>query len=72
MARMVPPYLSNKVKSVGEKQLFERIRKAPGTEKWVVLHSLFLTRHVKRLYGEIDFLILAPELGVFVLEVKYY
>ena len=67
---MIPPYISPEVKSSGEKQLFERFKLAPGTEDWTVLHSLFLTRHVKRLYGEIDFLIMAPKLGIFVIEVK--
>ncbi|MFC2001231.1 NERD domain-containing protein [Chloroflexota bacterium] len=70
MARMLPPYISPQVKSTGEIQIFELFKNAPGTEDWVVLHSLGLSRHVKRLYGEIDFLVLAPELGIFCLEVK--
>ncbi len=70
MARMLPPYISPHVKSTGEKQIFDLFKNAPATEDWVVLHSLGLSRHVKRLYGEIDFLVLAPELGIFCLEVK--
>jgi len=70
MARMIPPCISKDVISTGEKQLFELFKKAPHTEDWVVLHSLCLAKHVKRLYGEIDFLVMAPKLGIFCLEVK--
>ncbi|MFC1991464.1 NERD domain-containing protein [Chloroflexota bacterium] len=70
MARMLPPYISPHVKSTGEIQIFDLFKNAPDTEDWVVLHSLGLSKHVKRLYGEIDFLVLAPELGIFCLEVK--
>lgn len=70
MARMLPPYISDEVKSTGEKRLFDLFKNNPGTEDWVVLHSLGLSRHVKRLYGEIDFLVLAPGRGIFCLEVK--
>ena len=70
MARMLPPYISPQVKSTGEILIFELFKNAPGTEDWVVLHSLGLSRHVKRLYGEIDFIVLAPDLGIFCLEVK--
>jgi len=42
----------------------------PHTGNWAVLHSLGLAEHTKRLYGEIDFLVIAPDCGVFCLEVK--
>jgi hypothetical protein len=67
---MIPPYISDEVKSVGEKLIFDLFRNDPATKDWVVMHSLALARHTKRLYGEIDFLVLAPELGIFCLEVK--
>lgn len=70
MAKMLPPYISDEVKSAGEKQIFEFFKNGPGTENWVALHSLGLAKHTKRLYGEIDFLVLAPDLGIFCLEVK--
>ncbi len=70
MARMLPPYISDEVKSTGERRVFDLFKNNPGTEDWVVLHSLGLSKHIKRLYGEIDFLVLAPGLGVFCLEVK--
>lgn len=70
MAKMIPPYISEEVKSRGEKQIFSLFQNTPGTEDWVVLHSLALSKHAKRSYGEIDFLVMAPSLGVFCLEVK--
>lgn len=70
MAKMLPPYISDEVKSTGERRVFDLFKNNPGTEDWVVLHSLGLSKHIKRLYGEIDFLVLAPGLGIFCLEVK--
>lgn len=70
MARMLPPYISDAVKSTGERQIFDLFKTDPDTADWVILHSLGLTQHIKRLYGEIDFLVLAPKLGIFCLEVK--
>lgn len=70
MARMIPPYVSSEIKSSGERLIFDLFKNDPHTENWVVLHSLCLARHAQRLYGEIDFLVLAPNLGIFCLEVK--
>lgn len=70
MARMIPPYISDEVKSRGERQVFDLFRNDPDTKDWIVLHSLGLSQHTKRMYGEIDFVVLAPDLGVFCLEVK--
>lgn len=67
---MLPPYVSPEVKSTGEKQMFELFKNDPATGDWVLLHSLNLSRHTRRLYGEIDFLVLAPRMGIFVLEIK--
>lgn len=70
MAKMIPPYISEDVKSSGEKLIYNLFQNDPEAEDWIVLHSLALSKHTKRLYGEIDFLVLAPNLGVFCLEVK--
>lgn len=70
MARMIPPYISEDIKSTGEKLIYNLFKSDSDTKDWVVLHSLALSKHTKRLYGEIDFLVLAPDLGVFCLEVK--
>ena len=69
-ARMIPPYLSSDVKSAGERTLFCRLRDDPATDGWTVLHSLNIARHVSQVEGEIDFVILVPNLGVLCLEVK--
>ena len=70
MARMVPPHYAEAIKSTGEKQIFDRLRCDPATTDWICLHSLNLARHVKRVYGEIDFVILVPNEGIFCLEIK--
>lgn len=68
MARMIPASCSTK--SPGERDVFEALRKDPGTTSWTVLHSLDLAKHVSQVAGEIDFVVLVPHLGVLCLEVK--
>ena len=70
MARMIPSIISPYTKSNAERRIFKWFQEAEGTDNWVVLHSLGLVEHEKLLYGEIDFLVLAPNLGIFALEVK--
>lgn len=70
MAKLSPPYIDKDCKSTGEKMIFDMLKKDSFTEDWIVLHSLNLSQHTKRLYGEIDFLLLIPNAGVFVMEVK--
>lgn len=70
MARMLPPYIDRNCKSSGEKLLFEIFKSNSFFKDYIVLHSLNISQHVKRLYGEIDFLLLIPDGGIFVLEVK--
>lgn len=70
MAIMIPAVLSPEVKSSAERKIFTWFQSAPGTEEWIVLHSLGIATHNKVIYGETDFLVLAPKLGVFAIEVK--
>lgn len=70
MARMIPPYLSADIKSQAERKVFEFLKNDPAASDYTVLHSLGLSRHIKRQYGEIDFLVLAPGEGIFCLEIK--
>lgn len=70
MALMIPSVISPEVKSSAERKIFEWFQNAPGTDKWIVLHSLGISTHNKVIYGETDFLVLAPNLGLFALEVK--
>ena len=70
MAIMIPSVISPEIKSNAEKKIFEWFRSSHGTDKWIVLHSLGIATHHKVIYGETDFLVLAPQLGIFALEVK--
>ena len=70
MAIMIPSVISPEVKSNAERKIFEWFQNAPGTDKWIVLHSLGIATHNKVIYGETDFLVLAPKPGIFALEVK--
>lgn len=70
MAIMIPSEISPEVKSMAEKRIFQWFKNAPGTDKWIVLHSLGIANHNRVIYGEMDFLVLAPQYGLFALEVK--
>ncbi|MCP5418010.1 MAG: NERD domain-containing protein [Chromatiaceae bacterium] len=69
--RMIPdaPY---RTKSRAELRLFDKLRNATLDDNgaaWTAFHSLNLTRHQRKRFGEIDFLLCGPR-GLFVLEVK--
>jgi len=70
MARMIPAAISQQVTSDAEKKVFRWFRDCPGTEDWIVLHSLGIANHDTVMYGEVDFFVLAPRMGVFAIEVK--
>jgi hypothetical protein len=70
MGKLLPPYIDKNCKSTGEKMIFEIFKNSSFTKDWIILHSLNLSQHNVRLYGEIDFLILIPNGGIFVMEVK--
>ena len=65
--RMIPssPYETG---SPAEKRVFERLRRA-FDDRYVACHSLKPTRHPRKRFPEIDFVICGPE-GLYVLEVK--
>lgn len=54
----------------GEKAVFTALRDSAGTEEWVVLHSLGIADHVRQVEGEADFVVLVPDTGILVIEVK--
>ncbi|MBM3434726.1 MAG: hypothetical protein FJY07_00750 [Bacteroidetes bacterium] len=70
MAKLLPPYIDKSCKSTGERMLFDIFKNSPFAKDWIILHSLNLSQHTKRLYGEIDFLVLIPGGGIYVMEVK--
>ena len=65
--QMVPnsPYETG---SPAEKRIFDRLRRA-FDDRYVACHSLKPTRHPRKRFPEIDFVICGPE-GLYVLEVK--
>lgn len=67
---MIPTDISPDIKSNAEKHIYFWFKDAPGTDDWVVLHSLGITNHNKVIHGEVDFFVLVPGLGIFALEVK--
>lgn len=70
MSRMIPSVISPDIKSTAEKHIFEWFRDDPKTRNWIVLHSLGIANHNRVMHGETDFCVLAPYMGLFVLEVK--
>ncbi len=70
MAKMIPAVISPSVKSPAERKIYEWFKTDPVTKDWVVFHSLGIENHQTVVFGEIDFLVCASELGVFALEVK--
>ena len=55
--------------SSGEKEVFSYFEKHAPSD-WAVLHSFRLPKHLKVVFGESDFIVVAPNYGVFILEVK--
>lgn len=70
MARMIPSVISPETKSGAERKIFKWFEKAEDTDDWVVFHSLGIAQHQTLIEGEVDFLVVAPKLGIFALEVK--
>jgi len=68
--RLIPPSIPLSTPSEGERVVFAAFAAAKGADDWIVLHSLDLANHQRRLAGEIDFLVIVPGKGVVVLEVK--
>lgn len=67
---MMPAFCPADVPSPAEPEIFATLRDAPGTEGWIVLHSLDIARHATQMSGEADFVIIVPGMGVLCLEVK--
>ncbi len=68
MARMIPATISPEVKSQAEKDIFGWLSELEW-ENCIVLHSLGMAEHLDKIFGEIDFVIIADE-GVLCVEVK--
>lgn len=57
-------------KSNGEKMILQALAASKDINDWIILHSLDILHNQYRTQGEADLIILAPKLGVLVLEVK--
>jgi hypothetical protein len=69
MTRMLPSFAATDAPP-GEHELFEALRDSPGTDDWVAFHSLNIAKHTSQVEGEADFVVLIPDHGVLVIEVK--
>lgn len=56
--------------SDGEMQLFQKFEASTKCDDWIVFHSLDIFHFMKKSQGEADFVVLAPGLGILVIEVK--
>ena len=67
---MLPAEIYSGCPSLGEREVFERLKQSPATRDWTVLHSLDIANHIRQVSGEADFVLLIPNQGVLCLEVK--
>jgi DNA polymerase III delta prime subunit len=70
MALMMPRFISSANSPPGELKVFNALKDCPLAKDWIVLHSLDLANHTTQISGEADFVIIVPDLGILVLEVK--
>ena len=70
MAKMYPAFFDEETQSYAERVLYYLFRDLPGTDDWHVLHSVRIARHPTQSQGEADFVVIIPEYGTFILEVK--
>jgi hypothetical protein len=66
---MMPPYCPGSAPP-GEQAVYRGLASAAGTDDWIALHSLAIANHVRQVEGEADFVVVVPDHGVLVIEVK--
>ncbi len=54
----------------GEVKIFEMLRDDPGAKNWVVIHDLDEANHICQVSGQADFVVIIPDHGIVVIEVK--
>jgi hypothetical protein len=69
VARMMPAFCPDDAPP-GEKAVYAALRDANGTDDWSVLHSLGIANPVEKVQGEADFVVIVPDIGILVIEVK--
>lgn len=67
---MIPSVLDPNTTSGGEKWVYRQLAADEARSDWVVLHSQDIPLHRRQMEGEADFIVVAPGLGVLVIEVK--
>jgi hypothetical protein len=68
-ATMLPTLISGGAPP-GEVSVFEKLRKDPCAAGWVVIHDLDEAEHVSQVSGQADFVVIIPNEGIVVIEVK--
>jgi DNA polymerase III delta prime subunit len=71
--QLIPPTIPRDMPSDGERLVFKLLgadEVGEAADGWAALHSQDIAHHVKQMEGEADFVVVAPGLGVLVLEVK--
>jgi hypothetical protein len=66
---MIPDFIDPSA-IASERRVFAALQSASGGQNWTVLHSLGLSSVWTGEFGEIDFLVIMPGLGIVCLEVK--
>lgn len=66
---MIPAFCPNDAPP-GEKAVYAALRDSPETKHWIVLHSLAIADHIRQVEGEADFVVVVPQHGILVIEVK--
>ena len=70
MAKLIPSEISENCKSKAERKLFSLFKNLKKCDDWVIFHSYGIENHLRKIHGEVDFIVVAPFYGVFFLEVK--
>jgi hypothetical protein len=71
VVKVIPKIIDyNLIPSDGEKLLLEKFQSQEGGSNWTVIHSLDIFPKSKAYQTEADFVVLAPGLGIIVVEVK--
>jgi len=69
MATMIPPIVSSQTPG-SERRVFEALKSGADTDDWTILHSLGISSEYTGGFGEIDFVVIVPRLGIVCIEVK--
>lgn len=69
MARVVPAQCPEDAPP-GERAVHAGLKQSVDTDGWAILHSVGLAEHVRQVEGEADFVVIVPEYGILVIEVK--